>query len=321
MFALVKSRLYAIGVDISQQGIRVAQLADRRPACRLLAGSWIARPAQIEPGTQDWITWASQALRQAIASGPFKGRKAVGTLRPEQLMVETMRMPKADNDGKIEEAILARLRSNNSQRLTRQDAMVRYAQIEQDSVLAMVADRRSVETYLDIMELAGLEPVAIIPWPQAIAGCYARFFGRRQSDLDAMVILIYLEQDQTDIVISRHSTPLFARSIPIGVPGTEDPLAVERLVSEVISCRRALSSCIPNGHPGRVIFFSSRSDNRQSCLAIARQLQLQAQLGDCLAAVEVPPSLGQQAPDCGIDRRTGSDGWALAFGLSLSYLT
>jgi hypothetical protein len=42
-------------------------------------------------------------------------------------------------------------------------------------------------------------------------------------------------------------------------------------------------------------------------------LEVQAQMGDCMAAVEVSD------PDrFGLDRRNGSVSWALAFGLSLS---
>ncbi|MDH7598774.1 MAG: hypothetical protein QHH07_03925 [Sedimentisphaerales bacterium] len=317
MFGLRRRRIHAIGVDMTRQGIRIAQLAEQGNIPGLLAGTWTARPEQIQPNTEDWYRWATQAIRQSLSSGPFKGKAAVGTLRPDQVVVETMRI-QASDDPKADEAVLARLRGPSGQRWTAQDALVRFLQIDQQVSLVMAAERRLIDATLAIMEGAGLDPMAIIPWPQALAACYARFFGRRQSDLQAVVILVYFEPTQTEVVICRHGMPLFARCMPIGTDNLAEPAAIDSLVSEITACKRDLANLLATDHPTRVIFFTAQPEHRDACIAIAKQLQLQAQLADCLAAIQIPTGLGPQLQRNGLDRRACPDGWAMAFGLSLS---
>jgi hypothetical protein len=63
----------------------------------------------------------------------------------------------------------------------------------------------------------------------------------------------------------------------------------------------------------RVIFLSGPTVKTQVYATIAKQLEVQAQIGDCMAAVQVPDPTGQ-----GPDRRACPVSWATAFGLSLS---
>ncbi len=77
----------------------------------------------------------------------------------------------------------------------------------------------------------------------------------------------------------------------------------------------------------RLIFLSSRAVDEDVCVTIAKQLEIPAQVGDCLAAVQIADacSLGRDSePDNKavignpIDRRNCQVNWAVAFGLSLS---
>jgi hypothetical protein len=63
----------------------------------------------------------------------------------------------------------------------------------------------------------------------------------------------------------------------------------------------------------RLIFLSGLAVEAEVYRTIAKQLEVQAQMGDCMAAVEI------RDPDrLGLDRRNTTVSWALAFGLSLS---
>jgi hypothetical protein len=86
----------------------------------------------------------------------------------------------------------------------------------------------------------------------------------------------------------------------------------------------------PRGQIGRLIFLSSETTiDKGICVKIAKQLDIPAQVGDCLAAVEIiePSSLGgkpksndddKESTGTPIDRRDCEVNWATAFGLSLS---
>jgi hypothetical protein len=62
-----------------------------------------------------------------------------------------------------------------------------------------------------------------------------------------------------------------------------------------------------------LIFLSDRAVDRNVCATIAKQLEMPAQIGDCLKAVEIGDPCGP-----GVDRRGCKFSWATAFGLSLS---
>jgi hypothetical protein len=159
-----------------------------------------------------------------------------------------------------------------------------------------------------------------------MVNCYAGFFGRRQSDIKVVVMLLDIEPNCTNVVISRHKNLLFARSIAIGAKHLGDEKMATRLTLELTACRRQLVSMLPGTQIERLIFLSGRAVDREVCASIAKQLEMPAQIGDCLTAVETN-GLYRSAGDAGhdssrsgtmIDRRDCRINWAIAFGLSLS---
>jgi hypothetical protein len=85
----------------------------------------------------------------------------------------------------------------------------------------------------------------------------------------------------------------------------------------------------PRGQIERLIFLSSQTTvDKEIYITIAKQLDIPAQVGDCLAAVEIldPVCLGgnrrhdgdKEPAGAPIDRRNCEVNWATAFGLSLS---
>jgi len=179
--------------------------------------------------------------------------------------------------------------------------------------MVLATERAVIERHLAIYERAGLAIQSIGVWPVALASCYARFFGRRKSDFDAIVMLLDIEPDCTNVVISRHKNPLYGCSIPMGTKQLKDEKLVGRLVMELIACRRQFLSLYTNVQIERLIFLSGLAVDADIYRAVAQQLEVQAQMGDCMAAIELTD------PDrLGLDRRNGKVSWALAFGLSLS---
>jgi len=138
-------------------------------------------------------------------------------------------------------------------------------------------------------------------------------------------MLLCIEPTVANVVICRHKNPLFAHSISIGAEQFGDEQAVTRLVLELTGCRRQFSSIYRDVQIERLIFLAGRGIDKEICTAIARQLEIPAQVGDCLAAVKIAESYR-----LGIDRRTPAASqagevqrqqqvnWATAFGLCLS---
>jgi Tfp pilus assembly PilM family ATPase len=312
-----------IGVDLGDDTLKVAQLGNNEKGIKLIAGGSENRPEDVEPGSGDWQRWAIEAIRRLTGNGKFRGRDVIAAVPASEVFIEHMKMPKIkDGPAKVKKGIWGpdvRLRdaifSKIKQKLPFEtdDAMIKYIPTEQDNVLVIVAERNKIDRYLAIYEKANLRIKSIAVWPAALTNSYVKFFGRRKADIEAIVMLLDIETNYTNVVICRHKNLLFARSIPIGEKQFDDEKMITRLALELNACRRNFSSMHRKAQIERLIFLSGQAVNMDICTAIAKQLEIPAQRGDCLKAVDIGESCGS-----GIDRRGCQFSWATAFGLSLS---
>ena len=251
-------------------------------------------------------------MRETAHEGHFKGKEVVAALPANEVFIDHLRWPKKF-DGKIEEAIFAKIKQKLPFEPIEKNTLIKYIPAEQDNVMVLATERTVIDRHLAIYERAGMTLKSIGVWPVALAACYARFFGRRKTDLDAIVMLLDIQPDCTNAVISRHKNPLYACSIPVGTKQLKDEKLTGRLVMELTACRREFLSLYKGVQIERLIFLSGLSVDPDVYRTIAKQLEVQAQMGDCMAAIQMTD------PDrFGLERRNGTVGWALAFGLSLS---
>lgn len=89
---------------------------------------------------------------------------------------------------------------------------------------------------------------------------------------------------------------------------------VQRLLEELNLCRRYHEANFPNRPVQRVIFIGGEARQRSICQTLARQLGVQAQVGDALVRMHKSPGIGIES---GIDCRQPQPGWSVAVGLSL----
>ena len=325
MLSFLKSRAYSIGVDIGVDGLKLAQLANGGESISLIAGRSERRPESVKPGSAAWQRWAVQALREATANHRFRGKTVIAAIPANDVFIDHVKvtgMSEKLSTGHLTAEIPPKtILSKVKQKLPFEpdNAMIKYLPTEDDNVLMMATERRIIDRHLAIYEKAGLTIKSIGAWPVALANCYTRFFGRREVDLKAVVMLLNIESDYTNLVICRHRRPLFAYSIPIGlrrlVPDqVGDERIMTRLVLELNTCRRRFASMYPSAQIERLIFLSGPAVDANAYTTIAKQMEIQAQMGDCLAAVEIENPFRS-----GIDRRNGNANvnWAIAFGLSL----
>jgi hypothetical protein len=109
----------------------------------------------------------------------------------------------------------------------------------------------------------------------------------------------------------------------MGSQQLNDEPAINQIVFELTACKRQFGSMHNNAQIERLIFLSSRVEDRNLCATIAKQMEMPAQIGDCLAAVKIGGSFNNterrtETPGNSIDRRNCQVNWATAFGMSLS---
>jgi Tfp pilus assembly PilM family ATPase len=339
MFSFSKKRPFPIGVDMSDDALKLIQLGTNGDSLSLVCGGSKNLPGNMEYGSSEWQRWAIQAIREMTGNGKFNSRQIVAAVPASEVFIEHMKIPK-DKDGaanirkhiwggsdKIYDAVFSKIKGKLP--FDPNDAIVRHIATEEDNLLVTATERTRIDRHLAIYEKVNLEVKSIAIWPEALITTYVRFFARREADLEAVVMLLDMEAECTNIVICRHKHLLFARSVPIGArslgatssedaeatgPGPDEMMA--RLVLELSGCKRHFCSMHRRAQIERLIFLSTAHRagmDREVCTKIAKQLDMPAQMGDCLAAVEIADPY-----DCGIDRRDSQVNWATAFGLSLS---
>ena len=315
-----------IGVDMGDDILKLAQLENNNEkGIKLLAGGSRSRPKDVVTGSISWQKWAIDSISELTANGEFKGREVIAALPASEVFIDHVKMPKIKNDKPAGNTEAALSRMKHKLPFEADDAMIKYIPTEQENVLVIAVERTKIDRYLAIYEKAKLQIKSIDVWPAALANSYTSFFGRRKTDVETDVMLVDIESSRTNTVICRHKNLLFARSIPIGRCRLETDEAITRLVLELTACRRQFGSMYKRGQIGRLIFLSGLDADKEICKTIAKKMEIPAQMGDCLAAVQITNS-----KECGVERRKspstemtsvqeqGQSGWATAFGLSLS---
>ena len=329
-----------MGVDIGDDGVKAAQLSRNGKGLSLVAIGSETRPEHVEPGTSEWQRWAAQAVGKLSANGRFHGKEVIAALPAGDVFVEHVKVSKArelaGSESKLEELIYPKIKSKLP--FDPRDTMTKYIPTTDDTVMVVATERSKIDRHLAIYERAGLKIKTLGIWPWALANSYISFFGRRQSDVDAIVMLLNLERDRTNMVICRHRNLLFARSIPVGISHLEPGENLElinqgvsdgldgtsnktsegntqmhsRLMLELTACRGRFEKLFKTTKIERLIFLSGQAADKDICAVIARQLDIPAQIGDCLVAINTA-----KVYNLGVDRRGAQVNWATAFGLSL----
>jgi Tfp pilus assembly PilM family ATPase len=307
--------LCPVGVDMGDDALSMAQLADNGNGITLVAGDYKKLPPDIKAGSVDWQRWAIDTIRQVSSRGQFRSRDVIAAISPAELFIDHIKMPKIDEKGRTKDAVDKAVILKIKQKLPfdSANALIKYIPAEEDNALVIAVERKIIDRHLAIYEKAGLAIKSIGVWPIAMAKSYTRFFGRRQADIEAVVYLLDIKPNCTNVVICRYENLLLARSIPLGAKQLDDDEMVARFVMELDACRRHFTSMYRKAQIERLVFLSGRAVEKDICVTIAKQLEMPAQMGDCLAAVQVA-----EHSETGVDRRDCQAHWAIAFGLSLS---
>lgn len=306
-----------IGVDIGDDVLTAIQFERDKTGEILSAAGYKSRPENIEFGSSGWQRWAIEAIRELTTNGKFHGKDVIAAMPASEVFIDYVKMPKIEK-GKMEDALFSKIKKKLP--FEAEDAMIKYLPAEDDNVMVIAVERKKIDRHLAIYEEAGLQIKSIAVWPAVLANGYAKFFGRRKSDVEAIVMLLNIDTNCTNVVICRHKNPLFACSIPVGskqlrtaFDGVAAEEMVAKLVLELTASKRRFSSMYKEAHIERLIFLSSHTVDVGICMTIAKQMDMPAQIGDCLAAVEAANIDGLV-----IDRRGCKVNCAIAFGLSLS---
>ena len=318
MFDFLKKRIFPTGVDLGSSYLKMAQLGFDGNQFFLHAAGQKERPKDIEPGSARWQRWVAAAAKEIVGKGGFSGRQVVTAMSADDIFIDQIKIQKTAEE-KIEDAVLVKIKPRLP--FDPKGAMVKYVVSEAHcgngelGVLVMAGERQMVDRHIAIYEKANLEICGMSVWPLAITNSYVKFFGRRAEDRKMVAMLVDIGAGHTNIVICRHSNLLLARMIPTGFSHLEYSEMLERLIDEINACCRYFELVSDGAKIHRLVLISGRSVDKTICervAEVAKGMQVPAQIGDVLAAVQV-----RQGCRFDIERRGRQVDWATAFGLSL----
>jgi Tfp pilus assembly PilM family ATPase len=307
MLGILTKTTCPMGIDLDHDSLRIAQLVAKGDNVAVVDCQWVARPASVQPNSPQWQHWAIDAIGQARANGRFNGKDIVVALPPTEIHVDHVKCPKP-SEGKLDAVVFSKIKSKLPTGWTRDNIIIKCIPTEQDNILAIAAERAIVERHLAIYERVRLKVKSMVVWPVAVANCYARFFARRSADQHAVVMLLDIQSDCSNVVICRGGNLLLADSIAIGARRLGDTTEADRLAWELTARRKKLLSLYKDVGIERLILLSGAPGNPDVCQRIGAELGVRVQLADCQAA------LGIEATSDDDEVQTN---WTLAFGLSL----
>jgi Tfp pilus assembly PilM family ATPase len=320
MIGLSKKTIYPAGVDLNGSHLKVSQLGLNNKGLYLNAAAIEALPDAIEFGSGDWQRWVVATAKTMLSRGGFNGKGVVASIPSENIFIEHVKVNGVVSEAGLEKLVLSKIKTKLP--FNPSGAMVNYVVTgtsengKEKDVLVMAAEREIVNRQLAIYEKAGLEIKGISVWPLAMTNSYVKFFAKRQADADVVALLIDIDVNHTKVVICKQADLLFARLVPVGLKHLGVEESALKLITETDACCKYYESMSHAQKVERLVFFSGRSAEEAVCEKVSRlaeRLQVPAQIGDVLSAVEI-----ESGCDIAIDRRGCQVDWAISFGLSLT---
>ena len=224
---LNKSKRTPIGVDVGSRVIKLVQL-DVEQAHLLETGRWDL-PLENKPGAHDLAAETVRALKQSREGKRFRGRDAVVCLGARQLYVQNVRVPKVDGpqfEQNIRQEVGARLPFPLAEAELRwiDAAEVRQGDSTRREVIVLAVHKPVLDQTLQIIEDAGLWPVAVDVEPLALQRVYHRQF-RRELDQNTRTMLVHVGHATTCVVIAQGADVLFIKYLELGGKHLDDAVA------------------------------------------------------------------------------------------------
>ena len=205
--SLKNRTLRPIGLDIGHSSVKMIQLMANGNRLSVHAADQISIDPELNSDEQKRREFIISSIKQILARGNFHGKKVVSCLQSGQLKITSLRLNEAD--GEKTEQILRREAFQRFGLNPDADAVdymvagnVRQGEEIKNEFILIAADNETIKNHIEMVELAGLKPVAIDAIPCALFRSFERSL-RRQEDWENAVIYIDLGSSFTTVVFGR----------------------------------------------------------------------------------------------------------------------
>jgi len=241
---LFKRRCSPIGVDIGSRSIKLVQLsADHNQLIDAASGPRLDDGTQ-PPGEQAQTDQLTDSLARVLDGRGFRGRDAVICLNQRHLFLQNIRVPKAEGDAlerNIQQEAAGRIPFPVSEAEIRylEAADIRHGDTVMREVILMACHRPVLEQSIELVERAGLRPVAVDVEPAAMVRSHVSQF-RRDQDRDIRSMLVQVGHSSTAVAIVQGDEVLFIKYIELGGRNLDEAVAqrLQMQISDASALRR-----------------------------------------------------------------------------------
>lgn len=170
-FAIAGAKVGPIGLDLAEEKMHLVQMEQTSAGLRIRAAVSIAYPCPRE----ELLANASkfkQFVNKALVRRPFKGKRVVSCLLGADLNIMFVSFKQLDGQS-VSDAIIRELRERVKEKLD--ESVIDFLSIRDDHnqtgekhAIVAIAPKQRVMNYLETLQKAGLEPVALDIGPAAL---------------------------------------------------------------------------------------------------------------------------------------------------------
>lgn len=221
------SSVGSIGIDIQARGIKMLQLGEHRGELFVVGAAAVDVPVtEIEDDDRSILT---ARIRGAFASGRFSGRRCVMSLPPQDVCVQSTRLPSMSDEELASAAVWEASQRFGFERDAMEVDYIRTSATVQGSedreeVLLIVASHEAIRRRIDPFVAAGLRPTAVETSFTAIGRAFSRQC-RREADLDQVRAVVEVSATHSTVMILRGCELAFCKVIATGAEHFDQAVA------------------------------------------------------------------------------------------------
>ena len=212
--------LRPIGLDIGHSSVKMIQLVMNGGQISVIAAGKTLIDAGIDGDSQARRAAVISAVKRMLADGSFRGRDVVSCLPNDGLKITSLRLGETGTEEieqSLKKEVVQRFGLNPDK-----DAMdymvagdVQQGEEIKNELILFAADNETIKSHIQMLEEAGLRPVAIDTVPCALFRIFERSL-RRQEDRERTLVFVDVGSRWTVVVFGRGGEISFVKQIPIG---------------------------------------------------------------------------------------------------------
>ncbi len=357
MLDVLKIKTGPIGLDVGCNSIKMLQLEIDEGKTAVIAADEAQLVApEIADDRQAARDATVTAIKEILARGHFQKRKVISCLPSSKLIIKSLRLD-TFNDEEIEKTIKSGMIERFGLKTETHEVRffsagnIRQGDEVKNEVILFAIDKESLREHIEILEQAGVAPIAIDTVPCALFRSLHRTL-RRATDQEEVNVFVDVGSSHTTVIIGKAGEIIFAKQINIAGEQINRQVAsilgigfdeamhlrgkmrnkaeadeiepamqqividsmhsvIDELAREISLCFRYYAVTFRGPTPGRVVFAGSEAYERTLIDAIRRHLGVEIEVTEPLRGFDL------SRVEFPADRKGILCEWAVAAGLCL----